>query len=67
LGKLAAQATRFAARNAASHYIRNVVADANDIAATSAVMKPAGRGISRLQLLPAGVAKQSHDQLKIGL
>jgi hypothetical protein len=67
LGKLAAQVTLFAARNAASRCIQNAVADASNIAATSVATKPADRGISWFQLLPAGVAKQSHDQLKIGL
>jgi len=57
----------FAARSAASHYIQNAGADASDIAATSVATAPEDRGILRLQLLPAGVAKQSHDQLKIGL
>jgi hypothetical protein len=57
----------FAARNAAGRCIRSAVADANFIAAIGAATKPAGVGILRFQLLPAGVAKESHDQLKISL
>ena len=45
--------------------IRNAVADASNIAATSVATKPEERGILRFQLVPAGVAKESHDQLKI--
>jgi hypothetical protein len=63
---VAAQATLSAAKSAAGRCIRSAAADANFIAAIGVATKPAGVGILRFQLLPAGV-RQSHDQLKIGL
>ena len=61
----AALATHSFVLSAARRLSRNAAADASSIAAIGAATKPAGRAILRFQLLPGGVARQSHDPLKI--
>ncbi len=60
----AAPATPAPVRPAVSVYARSAAADDNAIVRIGAVTKPAGRGISWPSRRPAGVAQQSHDQLK---
>jgi len=62
---VAAPATHSFAPTAAQRSLPTVQAGGNAIALTPAATKPAGRAILRFQRLPAGVAQQSHDPLKI--
>jgi hypothetical protein len=59
------RATQSFALTAERRSIRNAAVDASSIAAIGAATKPVERAILRFQRLPAGVAPQSHDQLKI--
>ena len=63
----AAQATHSFAPTAAQCSPPTAQAGGNAIAPTPAATKRAGRAILRFQRLPAGVVRQSHDQLKIDI